>query len=76
MTEFLEVRGSPEEEEPPYAVGEELAHDEGPGLAIAEAVDDGEVTHGMVLLMGLLGRGLFVFFFSFVLVKEKKKNKI
>ena len=38
-----EVGWGPKEEEPPHAVGHEFANDESPGLAVFEAVEEGEL---------------------------------
>ena len=43
VAQFGEVGRCPEEEEPPHAVGEEFAHDEGPCLAIGEALEEGNL---------------------------------
>ena len=40
VAQLREVGRCPKEEEPPYAVGEQLADDEGPGLTIGEALQE------------------------------------
>ena len=64
-----EVGRSPEQEEPPYAVGEEFADDEGPGLLVLEALEhrDGLLC-GEGGLFGSLGGIILVDVFQLGLV--------